>query len=90
MALDAYGLIWVAIQDWQHGWFLRVAGVALCCTVPAVVAATASDFRARGDLDNLAKRLAWVGLTLLGLGLLELVVVFASWILLVAVGGGLY
>src|ERR1019366_116183 len=66
------------IGDWQSGWVARIIGVLIFCTLPFVIISIALDYREGRDEDPL-RRLAWAGASLVGLGVLELVLAIAAW-----------
>jgi hypothetical protein len=81
MAFAGVSLGYIAIEEWHLGWIARIIGVVLFCTAPALVALITANFRSARSSDDLGKRLAFAGMSLLGLGALEIGLVFAAWIL---------
>lgn len=81
MAFAGICLGYVAIEEWHLGWIARIIGVVLFCTVPALVALIIANLRSTRAMDSAGKRLAWAGMSLLGLGALEVGLALAAWIL---------
>jgi hypothetical protein len=90
MAFAGFGLAYVATKSWHLGWAARIIGVVLFLTVPGVVGVVVANFRSTLVEDSLTKRMAWAGMSLLGLGALEVVLAMAAWISFIALSSGLY
>jgi hypothetical protein len=90
MASAGFLLAYVATESWHLGWAARIIGVVLFFTVPGVVAVVVANFRSTLVEASLTKRIAWAGMSLLGLGALEVVLAIAAWISFIALSSGQY
>jgi hypothetical protein len=80
---------WLGIlvyASWFDGWPSRVISPVVFATAPIVTFIAYDDYRSTESVESLTKRLTWLGVSLVILGVLELGLVVAEFFLLIAIG----